>query len=80
LYGYDKETNPLLAQYKADGNLIVYDNVVSFNDHTHEVMKSIFHYRQETMTSAITLYSLLVSERQAIIQHFTTTNTLLVMG
>ena len=42
LYGYPKETNPLLKKRKSNGNLYVFDDVVSVDDHTHGVMKSVF--------------------------------------
>ena len=42
LYGYSKETNPLLAKRAANGSLTVFTDVVSFSDHTEEVMCTIF--------------------------------------
>ena len=42
LYGYSKLTNPLLSKRIADDNLVVFDNVISCNDHTGVVMDSIF--------------------------------------
>ena len=42
LYGYSKPTNPLLSKRIADDNLIIFDDVISCNDHTGVVMDSIF--------------------------------------
>ena len=42
LYGYDKETCPLLKKRLENGEMIVFDNVVSLYDGTHGAMHSIF--------------------------------------
>lgn len=42
LYDYAKPTNPLLAKRKEEGNLFVFDNVVTLDDHTHGVMRSVY--------------------------------------
>lgn len=42
LYGYEKETNPLLSKRFYDGSLIFFDNAVSTNDVTSKVMKAVF--------------------------------------
>lgn len=42
LYGYDKNTNPLLSKYKEDGSLFLFDNVVTLFDGTHGSMKADF--------------------------------------
>lgn len=42
LYGYFKETNPLLAKRVKDGSLVVFNDVATFSDHTEMVMCSVF--------------------------------------
>jgi len=42
LYGYGKDTNPLLAKRVNDGSLTTFTNVVTFSDHTEMVMCSVF--------------------------------------
>lgn len=42
LYGYEKNTNPLLSQHVKDGNLFLFQDAVTIDDHTHSVMKSIY--------------------------------------
>lgn len=42
LYGYSKDTNPLLGAREKDGSLCVFDDVVSVSDHTGIVMGSVF--------------------------------------
>ena len=42
LYGYSKETNPLLAKRVVDGSLTVYKDVATYSDHTEMVMCSFF--------------------------------------
>lgn len=42
LYGYDKETNPLLSAFVEDSSLVVYNNAMSPATHTIECIKSIF--------------------------------------
>ena len=42
LYGYSKETNPLLAKRVDNGSLTVFSDVVTFADHTETVMCSVF--------------------------------------
>ena len=42
LYGYGKETNPLLKKYCDDGSLVLFDDAVTISDHTSAVMNSIF--------------------------------------
>jgi len=42
LYGYKKLTNPLLMNYKDDGSLFLFDNVVSLFDATHGAMRADF--------------------------------------
>jgi heptose-I-phosphate ethanolaminephosphotransferase len=42
LYGYEKNTNPLLSKYAAEGSLVVFDNVVSLYDGTHGAMRADF--------------------------------------
>lgn len=42
LYGYPKQTNPLLAVRAEDGSLSVFDDVVSQSDHTGVALFSIF--------------------------------------
>lgn len=42
LYGYEKETNPLLAKRAQDGSLTTFTNVATFSDHTETVMCSVF--------------------------------------
>lgn len=42
LYGYNKQTNPLLDERKAKGELYVYEDVISVACATHGAMESIF--------------------------------------
>lgn len=42
LYGYGKETNPLLAKRAQDGSLTTFTDVATFSDHTETVMCSVF--------------------------------------
>lgn len=42
LYGYPKQTNPLLSERVSDGSMVVFDNVVSISDHTGVVMYSVY--------------------------------------
>ena len=42
LYGYSKPTNPLLSERANEGDLVVFDNVVSGSDHTGVVMSLMF--------------------------------------
>jgi len=42
LYNYDKPTNPLLEKRRDRGELILMEDAVTTNDHTHTVMHSIF--------------------------------------
>lgn len=42
LYGYEKLTNPLLTNYRKDGSLFLFDNVVSLYDGTHGAMRADF--------------------------------------
>lgn len=42
LYGYNKETNPLLHKRVNDGSLTVFTDVVTYSDHTEGVMCSVF--------------------------------------
>lgn len=42
LFGYDHHTTPKLKLLENQGSLIAFDDVVSVDDHTHGVMKSIF--------------------------------------
>ena len=42
LYGYSKQTNPLLSQRVNEGSMIVYDDVVSPSDRTGVVLTSVF--------------------------------------
>ena len=42
LYGYSKETNPLLAKRAVDGSLTVFSDAVTFSDHTEVAMCSVF--------------------------------------
>lgn len=49
LYGYDKETNPLLSKYKESGNLIVFENVESPAINTSNSFKYILNtYRKDS--------------------------------
>lgn len=48
LYEYEIETNPLLNQHKKDGNLFIYNNAVTIDDHTHNVMRSIYSLASQT--------------------------------
>ena len=48
LYGYSKETNPLLSKRKADGSLTVFNDVATFSDHTEMVMCSVFPLNKKT--------------------------------
>lgn len=42
LYGYEKNTNPLLLQHVKNKNLFLFQDAVTTDDHTHSVMKSIY--------------------------------------
>ena len=42
LFGYEKDTNPLLGKRIGDGSMVVFGNAVSVSDHTHGVMESVF--------------------------------------
>lgn len=42
LYGYNKETNPMLAKRVEDGSLTVFTDAVSFSDHTEIAMCTVF--------------------------------------
>lgn len=42
LYGYPLDTNPLLHKRFLKGNLFLFDNVVTIDDHTHGAIKSVF--------------------------------------
>ncbi len=42
LYGYRLQTNPLLEKREQEGELIVFSNVVTRADATHEALRSIF--------------------------------------
>lgn len=42
LYGYKKQTNPLLEKYISGGSLFLFDNVVSLYDGTHGSMRAVF--------------------------------------
>ena len=42
LYGYSKQTNPLLSTRMEDSTLIVFDNVISASDHTGNVLQTVF--------------------------------------
>jgi len=42
LYGYKKMTNPLLMEYKNEGSLFLFDNVVSLYDFTHGSLRAAF--------------------------------------
>lgn len=42
LYGYEKLTNPLLEKHYNNGNLFLFDNVVTVFDGTNESMRAIF--------------------------------------
>lgn len=54
LYGYEKDTYPLLAKQRDSGNLVVYDNVVTIGDHTHTVMHSLFSLNKNQVNFAST--------------------------
>ena len=41
LYGYEKETNPLLQRYVDQGNMYLFDDVISPYNKTHLVMKEL---------------------------------------
>lgn len=57
LYGYEKETCPLLGKRLRNGEIALFDDVVSVDDHTHSVMLSIFSLDSlETSNAAMTLY------------------------
>lgn len=50
LYGYHKNTNPLLEIHKKDSNLYVFDNIVAPASHTMEAFKAImstFSYHRD---------------------------------
>lgn len=47
LYGYDKDTNPLLARRLDAGEMIVYSDMVTISDVTHGVMQTLFNVKQE---------------------------------
>ncbi len=42
LYGYSKNTTPRLNERYKKGQVVVFDDVVTIDDHTHGAMKSIF--------------------------------------
>lgn len=42
IYGYRLETNPHIQKRLAEGNLYMFDDVVTIDDHTMGVMKSVF--------------------------------------
>lgn len=42
LYGYEKETNPLLNKRAKKGELIIYNNAITTQDLTSKVMESVF--------------------------------------
>lgn len=42
IYGYEKDTNPFLSQHLKNGNLFLFQDAITTEDHTHSVMKSIY--------------------------------------
>lgn len=42
LYGYSKDTSPLLTKRFNNGDLYIFNDAVAIDDHTHGVMKSVF--------------------------------------
>lgn len=47
LYGYSKETNPLLSKRMQTGQLIVFDDVITMFDRTESAIRSIFTLNKE---------------------------------
>ena len=41
LYGYEKQTNPLLSKRKDKGELLIFDNAVSLHDHTTSSLEAM---------------------------------------
>lgn len=50
LYGYGQRTNPRLERWLAEGNLAVFDDVLSPNNYTSYVLKRVYSLRSEDMT------------------------------
>lgn len=56
LYGYEKETNPLLGELRADSSLYVYENITSACVTTIPSMKSIMMAYTDSMGDSIEWY------------------------
>ena len=56
LYGYEKETNPLLKKMRDDGRLVVYENATSACVTTIPSMKSIMMSYTDAMSDSIEWY------------------------
>ena len=46
LYGYDKETTPLISKRVYTDSLVVFDDMISIADATHKAMESVFSFNE----------------------------------
>ena len=47
LYGYDKNTTPLISERVTSDSLVVFDDIVSVADATHKAMESVFSFNEK---------------------------------